>query len=428
MAKIIGFDPTEIRPLAGWSVRERAELDQMRIALGPVLPVLEWSEGVTDAGEPWLVAVDAATDELAVHLARIGRDYVVLDGRLTPVASGRSLKTVIDSCAEFCRGAAVGLGEVWRPARSGPAPHLQGQGPEGMPLAPGTADPEDRALTGTAARPEERSGETGAGAAPNDPWRQADAASGARAADPAPAEATPDQLAPPPAAGDIADRPAALDPTARPTAPTPAGPPAPAGPTPDDAGGPDALAAVPQTAMATVLVLPLAAAAHRRGEDAPDGAADPVPAEGTAADGATVLRFPGRDPAKDVVGPSGTGTAPETGPDAGPFEPSLGLPDGIVLPTAQGGGWAELLESLRHDSRGSDAATIDAFLFDETARADILDIDRPLPGAYPVGDGADRTGGSATDAAELPLVGSRTEAGDTSDATEIADLDGFLFG
>lgn len=134
MANIIGLDPDLLRPGCGWSARERAELEGLRLALSPLVPSLHWEEGATDVGDPWLVAVDARTDDLAVHVARIGRTYVVLDAEFTPVATGRSLRMVLETSMESGRLSFALIGEVVRLAR--PAPSMTGQGPEGMPVSP----------------------------------------------------------------------------------------------------------------------------------------------------------------------------------------------------------------------------------------------------------------------------------------------------
>ncbi|MEO0993347.1 MAG: hypothetical protein AAFX62_06015 [Pseudomonadota bacterium] len=153
MGKIIGFEPTESLPRFGWSVRERAELEQMRLALGPVVPAFDWDEGTTDTGDPWMVAIDTNSDELALHLARIGREYVVLDGKLAPLANSRSLKVAIESCADYCRSGIIAL-EAVRPSRVlPPATTVQGQG-QGLEGTPYTQDAPDQ-VSGDETRPSE---------------------------------------------------------------------------------------------------------------------------------------------------------------------------------------------------------------------------------------------------------------------------------
>lgn len=123
--------------MPGWSVRERAVLDQMRLVIGRTAPELDWDEGTTDRGEPWLVAVDRSTDDLALHVTRIGREYVVLDADLAPIVSGRSLRTVAETCTDLCRSGVLTAEEPERLAQRGlQTAHLQVFGPEGMPMLP----------------------------------------------------------------------------------------------------------------------------------------------------------------------------------------------------------------------------------------------------------------------------------------------------
>ncbi len=97
MDNVIGFEPAEPRPVGAWSEAERCQIDRLKRAIDETARV-DWAEGASECGDPWIVALQPGSGELALHIARIGRDYVVLDGGLASLATGPSLRRVIEAC------------------------------------------------------------------------------------------------------------------------------------------------------------------------------------------------------------------------------------------------------------------------------------------------------------------------------------------
>ncbi|MEM1160989.1 MAG: hypothetical protein AAGJ28_08655 [Pseudomonadota bacterium] len=81
----------------GWTGAERQHLISLRRCLAERYPELDWNEGITDRGEPWVVAVNAQTDELVVHITRVGVRYVVLNDRLQMIINAPTLHHAADA-------------------------------------------------------------------------------------------------------------------------------------------------------------------------------------------------------------------------------------------------------------------------------------------------------------------------------------------
>ncbi len=86
-----------------WSGWERSELSRLKSASVDVLENQVWEDGVTDSGDPWIVAVDERSLELSLHVARLNGVYVAVSGDLLPVASGANLKSVVNDCLTYIR-------------------------------------------------------------------------------------------------------------------------------------------------------------------------------------------------------------------------------------------------------------------------------------------------------------------------------------
>ncbi len=86
-----------------WSGWEKDELSRLKTASADVLENQIWEDGVTDSGDPWLVAVDEDSLELSLHIARLSGGYVAVSGDLSPVASGANLKSVVNDCLIYIR-------------------------------------------------------------------------------------------------------------------------------------------------------------------------------------------------------------------------------------------------------------------------------------------------------------------------------------
>ncbi|MEM9763492.1 MAG: hypothetical protein AAF968_13445 [Pseudomonadota bacterium] len=100
---VIGLDVAWQAPVAQWNPQEQSTLTALQHKLHRVAPQLEWEGGATDVGDPWIVAIDPVTDEMVLHIARIGRTYAALDQNFAPLASGHGLRTVIDACLQSWR-------------------------------------------------------------------------------------------------------------------------------------------------------------------------------------------------------------------------------------------------------------------------------------------------------------------------------------
>ncbi len=81
-----------------WTSWERAELVRVKNAFGRALYGQSWSEGVTERGEPWLVALDLEDDTLILHIARLDGRYIALDAALDEIAVGYDLPSFVDAC------------------------------------------------------------------------------------------------------------------------------------------------------------------------------------------------------------------------------------------------------------------------------------------------------------------------------------------
>ncbi|MEM7497220.1 MAG: hypothetical protein AAF371_04415 [Pseudomonadota bacterium] len=130
---VIGLDVAWQAPIAEWTASERTELATLRHELERVAPPLDWDGGATDAGDPWIVATNPATDEVVLHIARIGRTYAALDETLSTVATGHGLRGVLEACLQNWRPAMLSFGELSRPLRLSPAA-MTVPAPEGVPF------------------------------------------------------------------------------------------------------------------------------------------------------------------------------------------------------------------------------------------------------------------------------------------------------
>ncbi|MEM8596104.1 MAG: hypothetical protein AAGF76_06515 [Pseudomonadota bacterium] len=105
--EVIGLDVAWLVPVAGWTARERSALEALQTSLDVPGRQLEWSSGTTDCGDPWIVAIDVETEETALHVARIGRTYVALDGSFSAVATGHGMRHVLEACVHAVRPASL---------------------------------------------------------------------------------------------------------------------------------------------------------------------------------------------------------------------------------------------------------------------------------------------------------------------------------
>lgn len=83
----------------GWTAQDRADLERVRRTLAAAGLNVDTDEGVTDEGDPWFVVLRAGDEEVLVHIARIGAEYVVAGPALERPLRGRSLRGLVEDYA-----------------------------------------------------------------------------------------------------------------------------------------------------------------------------------------------------------------------------------------------------------------------------------------------------------------------------------------
>ena len=78
-----------------WSQRELAEFYRVEDALTKSGVGISTDRGLTDEGEPWFVFFRQDNEEVIVHFARIGGEYVVASNFTEAVARGRNFQTLV---------------------------------------------------------------------------------------------------------------------------------------------------------------------------------------------------------------------------------------------------------------------------------------------------------------------------------------------
>ena len=78
-----------------WSQRELAEFYRVEAALIKSGVGISTDRGLTDEGEPWFVFCRQDNEEVIVHFARIGGEYVVASNFTEAVARGRNFQTLV---------------------------------------------------------------------------------------------------------------------------------------------------------------------------------------------------------------------------------------------------------------------------------------------------------------------------------------------
>jgi hypothetical protein len=80
---------------ADWSQRELAEFYRVEDALTKSGVGISTDRGLTDEGEPWFVFFRQDNEEVIVHFARIGGEYVVASNFTEAVFRGRNFQTLV---------------------------------------------------------------------------------------------------------------------------------------------------------------------------------------------------------------------------------------------------------------------------------------------------------------------------------------------
>ena len=88
-----------------WSQQELAEFYRVEDALTKTGVGISADRGLTDEGEPWFVFFRQDNEEVIVHFARIGGEYVVASNFTEAVFRGRNFQTLVrellDSYPDF---------------------------------------------------------------------------------------------------------------------------------------------------------------------------------------------------------------------------------------------------------------------------------------------------------------------------------------
>ena len=79
---------------ADWSSSEKSELRRLQAAYPP--PHYEMESGATEDGDPWWVVCDRALDQVVVHIARIGRRYLIVHPEKNINKTVAQIKIAID--------------------------------------------------------------------------------------------------------------------------------------------------------------------------------------------------------------------------------------------------------------------------------------------------------------------------------------------
>src|SRR5262245_51782048 len=78
-----------------WSQQELAEFYRVEDALTKTGVAISVDRGLTDEGEPWFVFFRQDNQEVIVHLARIGGEYIVASNFSEAVFRGRNFQTLV---------------------------------------------------------------------------------------------------------------------------------------------------------------------------------------------------------------------------------------------------------------------------------------------------------------------------------------------
>jgi hypothetical protein len=77
-----------------WSSSERSDLRRLHSAYPP--PLYEMECGLIEDGDPWCIVRDCVRDRITVHIAHIGRRYVVAHSEKKISRTVAQIKTAID--------------------------------------------------------------------------------------------------------------------------------------------------------------------------------------------------------------------------------------------------------------------------------------------------------------------------------------------
>lgn len=93
-AQIIPFQAVA-RPAQGWTEQEKAELFRCMEMLSKAGIAYETTFGASDEGEPWLVFENPDTEEVSVHIARIGGEFVAYSAPTDETLRGSDFRDLL---------------------------------------------------------------------------------------------------------------------------------------------------------------------------------------------------------------------------------------------------------------------------------------------------------------------------------------------
>ena len=112
-AQIIPFSAIA-RPALGWTEQEKADLYRCMEMLAKAGVPYEATFGITDEGDPWLIFENPETDEVAVHIARIGGDFIAYSEPTDEVLQAGDFRSLLNQMVEARRQeAAMSTGNVY---------------------------------------------------------------------------------------------------------------------------------------------------------------------------------------------------------------------------------------------------------------------------------------------------------------------------
>lgn len=99
-ASILSFGSRSLPRSMPWQNQDYAEFYRVRDRLNDAGYAVETDSGLSDEGEPWFVFQRAGSDDILVHIARIDRELVVVNGMTGQVFRGGDFRGVVDRLLE----------------------------------------------------------------------------------------------------------------------------------------------------------------------------------------------------------------------------------------------------------------------------------------------------------------------------------------
>jgi hypothetical protein len=85
--------------LGCWSIPEQIQIERIRY-LCEKCPELEFDSGQTDEGDPWFIVFDRQREQVAFHIARIERRYVIVRASRPKPLTAALLSAAIDAALD----------------------------------------------------------------------------------------------------------------------------------------------------------------------------------------------------------------------------------------------------------------------------------------------------------------------------------------